>query len=74
MGIKQDIETFLAESGWNSSRLAKTAEVPISSITRLLNGKRPGLNTKTYERIQAVIDAYIPIPPPENPPQDEARA
>jgi hypothetical protein len=56
MNIKERIVTFLKESGWSVNRLAKTAGVDQSSLSKALRDPRRGFNSRTIERIWLVLD------------------
>lgn len=51
MNIRTDLISFLEQTGWTATELAKAASVPPPVITRLIKGTRSGLHTKTFEKI-----------------------
>jgi DNA transposition AAA+ family ATPase len=65
MNIRERITTFLSMSGWSVNRLAKTAGVDQSSLSKFLRDPDRGLNSRTIERLWATMDA--PAQPQEAP-------
>lgn len=55
MKLKKDVETMLAESGWNIPRLIAESGANKDSVYRLLNGTRDGVNSSTLEKMWPFI-------------------
>jgi len=51
MDIRQDIQKFLDRSGWKPAHLAREAGIHPILISRILRGKRKGLNSKTLQKL-----------------------
>lgn len=51
MNIKADIETLLAETGWNVAELVRKTGANKDSIYMLLRGDRKDISTKTLSRL-----------------------
>ena len=55
MDIKQDLERFLSDVGWDVSRLVAESGANKDSIYRLLNGTRKGVSYKTMQKLWPFI-------------------
>ncbi|EGY24568.1 hypothetical protein DA2_3184 [Desulfovibrio sp. A2] len=71
MDIKQDIDRFLAESGWTPYRLAKESGVNINIIRRIQLGRRQGMSSRTLGKLVPFLYPDFLSSPP-TPPRDAA--
>lgn len=56
MNLQQEIKAWLKENpDKRPAHLARMANVPNSTISRLLNGKRKGVNYETADRLRRVM-------------------
>jgi DNA-binding Xre family transcriptional regulator len=55
MNLKQDIEAALCRLNWSAWRLAKEAGVTTQTVTRILNGDREGVHSKTLAKLQPYL-------------------
>ncbi len=47
--VSERIDTFLRQAGWTKSELAERADISLSTVTRLLHGRKTRDGVEDYE-------------------------